>query len=200
MDKATRARIFEPFFSTKGLGKGTGLGLSTVFGIVQQSGGSIWVYSEPGNGATFKVYFPAAEPVVPKVPTAKPTAKARRGNETILIVEDDEPLRRLSLSILQRHGYSMLIAAGPDEALAITERHPAAIDLLLTDVMMPGMNGKQLAARVRTLRPEMKVLYMSGYTGEVVVHHGVLEKNAAFVQKPITPDALTRSVRRVLDS
>jgi nitrogen-specific signal transduction histidine kinase/ActR/RegA family two-component response regulator len=200
MDKATQARVFEPFFTTKEYGKGTGLGLSTVFGIVKQSGGSVWLYSEPGAGATFKIYLPRAEGVAeigrpPAVPT-----QSLRGIETILLAEDEEQVRTVLVSILRMMGYQVLEARTPAEALKIAETHPKRIDLLLTDVVMPGMNGRELAERVLTMREGLRVLFMSGYTDDVILHHGVLEAGVPFLQKPITPDSLTRKVRQVLDA
>ncbi|HEY4184368.1 MAG TPA: ATP-binding protein [Polyangia bacterium] len=199
MSKEVQAKIFEPFFTTKDLGKGTGLGLSTVFGIVRQSGGHIWVYSEPGQGTTFKLYFPRTDQIAEgKARAAMPPASLR-GSETVLLVEDDEQLRIVGQTILAKNGYRVIVADGPADALDQCEQVPDDIHLLVTDVVMPGMNGLQLATRATRLRPAMKVLYVSGYTNNTIVHHGVLDEGVAFLQKPITPDALLRKVREVLD-
>ncbi len=197
MDKETQARIFEPFFTTKDKDKGTGLGLSTIFGIIKQSAGHIWLYSEPGSGATFKIYLPRVESE-PEDGATPPPPDSSRGNETILLVEDDDQVRNVACSILRRRGYRVLATTNAGEALLACEQHTATIHLLLTDVVMPRMNGRQLAERLAKLRPGMKVLFMSGYTDEAVMQHGVLESEVAYLQKPITPEALAQKVRQVL--
>jgi CheY-like chemotaxis protein len=199
MDKATLARIFEPFFTTKAKGRGTGLGLSTVFGIVKQSGGSVWVYSEPGIGTTFKVYLPRVDA---DLTTSGPVLEGRalRGSETILLVEDEDPVRQIICGILRRHGYTVLDARNAGEALLLSEEHTGRIHLLLSDVVMPKVSGPALARRLAVSRPDMRVLCMSGYTDDAAVRHGVIDAKLAYLQKPITVETLTRKVRSVLDA
>ena len=200
MDEQTKARIFEPFFTTKEKGKGTGLGLSTVYGIVKQSGGNIWVYSEPGQGTTFKIYLPRELSAATATATKPPTVPRRAtGTETILVVEDEEALRKVAKRTLDAAGYTVLTAADGDEALLTCARHAGDIHLLLTDVVMPRMSGRALAQELSKTRPTLKVLYMSGYTDDAIVHHGVLDAGTHFLGKPFTAADLTRKVREVLD-
>jgi len=199
MDSQTQARIFEPFFTTKGPGKGTGLGLSTVYGIVKQSGGNIWVYSELGHGTTFKIYLPRVEEAIEQAEPAMAQTVSRQGSETVLLVEDEAAVRMLVRGVLESNGYRVLEARHGAEAILICDEHKDPIHLLMTDVIMPEMGGRQLAERVSAQRPETKILYMSGYTDSAIVHHGVLESGTDFLQKPFTPDTLVRKVRAVLD-
>lgn len=199
MDTETRSHIFEPFFTTKGK-KGTGLGLATVYGIVKQSGGNIWVYSEPGRGTTFKVYLPSVEEEMVTSYSGARRAHSVAGSETILLVEDEEALRALVRKVLESNGYKVLEARSGEDAAAVSERHQGPIQLLLTDVVMPAMSGRELAEHLASSHREMRVLYMSGYTDNAIVHHGVLEPGAAFLQKPFNPGTLLERVREVLDS
>jgi len=200
MAEETRARIFEPFFTTKEKGKGTGLGLSTVYGIVKQSGGSIWVYSELGKGTSFKVYLPEmTESSRPAEKGVSPEETIPGGRETVLLVEDEEMVRGLTTKILEQAGYNVVAARGGDEALQLCTELEQKIDLLLTDVVMPGASGKEVAETMTRLMPGIRVLFMSGYTDEAIVHHGVLDSNVEFIQKPFTPFSLSKKVREVLD-
>jgi PAS domain S-box-containing protein len=199
MDAETKAQIFEPFFTTKPVGKGTGLGLAMVFGIVHQSGGNIWVYSEPGLGTSFKIYLPQAtrSETTDRLPLSK--APPARGHETILLVEDDPAVRRLACTILRRAGYTVLDAENGGEALMMADQYAERIDLLLTDVVMPRMSGRELVEQISRSRDALKVIYMSGYTDDAIVHHGVIESGVPFLQKPITVDKMLNTVRNVLD-
>ncbi|HKC09070.1 MAG TPA: PAS domain S-box protein [Methylomirabilota bacterium] len=200
MDEATCSRVFEPFFTTKEQGKGTGLGLATVYGIVKQSGGDIRLYSEVGAGTTFKIYLPrVAELVAPADPAASAVIPVPRGDETVLLVEDEPEVRDLAREILEGGGYTVLQACDAQEAVFLAERHSGPIHLLLTDVIMPRQSGRALVERLRPLRPEMQVLYMSGYTNEAIVRHGVLDPDTLFIQKPFSPAGLGHKVRAAID-
>jgi two-component system, cell cycle sensor histidine kinase and response regulator CckA len=200
MDLETLKRIFEPFFTTKEQGRGTGLGLSTVYGIVKQSEGYIWVYSEPGRGTSFEIYLPRIEgEVVPTLEVIPPPMELPHGSETILLVEDEEAVRNLARTILQEYGYTVLEAYHGAEALRVAIRHEGPIHLLLTDVVMPLMSGRQLADKLTALRSEMQVIYMSGYTDHTIADHGILEPGTIFLQKPFTLGLLVSKVREVLD-
>ncbi|TNF35475.1 MAG: response regulator [Deltaproteobacteria bacterium] len=199
MDRETQARIFEPYFTTKEPGKGTGLGLSTVFGIVRQNGGMIWVYSEPDAGTSFKIYFPRASTSVGP-PAPLPTPLHLEGTETVLVVEDHQQVRAAIIAILRRFGYEVIEALDSPDALRICEAHPEPIHLLLTDVVMPELRGPELAERALAIRPELRVVFMSGYTDASVVQHGVHGPEVGFVQKPISPRSLATKVRAVLDA
>jgi two-component system cell cycle sensor histidine kinase/response regulator CckA len=200
MSPETQARIFEPFYTTKEVGKGTGLGLSMVYGIVKQSGGYIWVYSEPDRGTTFKIYLPRVDQPVETSGSENRSRSVQRGTETILLVEDDPQLRQLSSSVLAHCGYKVLTANGPEEGLAICRENHRDIRLLVTDVVMPHMNGRQLAEQILQVSPNVKVLYISGYTSNAIVHYGVLDAGLWFLPKPFTLSALVAKVREVLDS
>jgi two-component system cell cycle sensor histidine kinase/response regulator CckA len=199
MTSEIRERVFEPFFTTKEKGRGTGLGLSTAYGIVKQSGGNIWVYSEPGKGTTFKIYLPVVDEPLEELKEKIVGEELPHGRETILVVEDEEKVRKLTVEILGRQGYTVLEASHGDEALLIHKEHDGSIHLILVDVVMPGMSGSELAKRIASLRPETKILYMSGYTDNAIVHHGVLAQGVNYIQKPFTMDGLVRKVREVLD-
>ena len=197
MDEATRRRVFEPFFTTKSAGKGTGLGLSTVYGIVRQFGGSIDLYSETGQGTTFRVYLPRVEEAAGEEPREQ--VEARGGHETLLLVEDEEGVRRMVLAALERCGYQVLVAGSGTEALEVARQHEGPIDVLITDMVMPRMNGRELAEKLLSVRPSTAVLYMSGYPGETLQSTGALTGEAEFLQKPFAPIVLTGKVREILD-
>jgi signal transduction histidine kinase/CheY-like chemotaxis protein len=200
MSPEVQARVFEPFFTTKEVGKGTGLGLSMVYGIVKQSGGYIWVYSEPGSGTTFKIYLPRVDQPAESAGADKRPSSVQRGTETILLVEDDPQLRQLSSSVLAHCGYKVLAASSPEEGLEVCRANHQEIRLLVTDVVMPRMNGRQLAEQVLKISPQTRVLYISGYTNNAIVHYGVLDPGLWFLPKPFTLSALIAKVREVLDA
>jgi len=199
MDVDTRDKIFEPFFTTKERGKGTGLGLATVYGIVKQHNGNIWAYSEPGEGSIFKCYFPLAD-----MPSVEQVALRHEitdlgGTETIMVVEDEHTVRNLAVKVLKRHGYSVLEAEEGEACLGFLRDYAGPLDLLLTDVVMPGMNGRELYNEVKSRFPGIKVLYMSGYTEDIVTHRGVLDEGIEFLQKPFSVQALATRVRTVIE-
>ena len=198
MSAETMSHVFEPFFTTKEAGKGTGLGLSTVYGIVKQSGGYVWCYSEPGHGTTFKVYLPRVDEPIDRLPV-RGGVGPRHGSETVLVVEDESELRALTRRVLEKHGYTVLEARTADAASALARDHPGPIHLLLADVVLPGPSGRMLADELLAGHAELKVLFMSGYTEDVIVHRGVLVPNAAFIQKPFSAEGLAAKVREVLD-
>ena len=199
MTPEVREKVFEPFFTTKEKGKGTGLGLSTVYGIVKQSGGNLWVYSEPGQGTTLKIYLPQVDEPVEELKEEK-IREISRGHETILIVEDEDAVRKLAVRLLKKQGYKVLEAPDGGKAFMLCEAYKEPIHLILTDVVMPGMSGRKLVDRLEVIHPEMKVLYMSGYTDNAILHHGILEPGTNFIQKPFTLESLPRKVREVLDT
>jgi two-component system cell cycle sensor histidine kinase/response regulator CckA len=199
MDAPTRARAFEPFFTTKGHGKGTGLGLATVYGIVKQSGGGVWVSSEPDVGTSFQVFLPRTSQAIAVHPSPPPVATPTTGTETILVVEDEGAIRTLVTRILSAAGYTVVTATNGAEALRVCEEMPEGIDLVLTDVVMPEMNGRILAEHLAQRRPGIKVMFMSGYAEDAIVHPELLEAETHFLGKPFTPDELTRKVRERLD-
>jgi CheY-like chemotaxis protein len=198
MDAETQARIFDPFFTTKELGKGTGLGLSTVYGVVSQSGGHIWVYSEPGRGTTFKIYLPRAAGSLETVGAGPEWTQSLRGTETILLVEDEDALRELTRSVLVENGYTVLDADGPAAALELARLHLHSIQLILTDVVMPGMDGRAMVEKLMPMRPGLRVVYMSGYTGST--HRELLDPDAVLLPKPLTRAVLLRKVREALST
>ncbi len=200
MSAEVKKHLFEPFFTTKPKGLGTGLGLATIFGAVKQAGGAIEVYSEVGQGTTFKIFLPRVEEQADQLIKGRSELDVARGNETVLLVEDDESVRGVALITLERLGYRVLHAQNGEEACMLVEKYEGQIDLLMTDVVMPGMNGRELAERLLKLQPEMKVLFTSGYTENVIVHHGVVEKSLNFIGKPYGLQALANKMREVLDS
>jgi CheY-like chemotaxis protein len=199
MDPEVQARIFEPFFTTKPIGQGTGLGLSTVYGIVKQSGGYVWVYSEPTEGSVFKVYLPAAQPEQPGEPTREQPDPPEGGSETILVIEDEDIVRQLACRGLRDQGYLVIEAGNGILALQYIEQHPGTVDLVISDVVMPGMGGREFGQRLALVESGLPVLFMSGYTGDDVVQRGLLEPGAPFQQKPFTPATLATKVRAMLD-
>ena len=201
MSRDTREHAFDPFFTTKEAGKGTGLGLATVYGIVKQSGGYVWIYSEPDLGTTLKLYFPevSSSAAFATVEPRSASTETRRGSETILLVEDEEAVRNLTSRILKKQGYRVMAAQHGREAMEIAAKEEGRIDLVLTDVVMPGMNGRGLVERLTGIRPRIKSLYMSGYTDDDIIRRGFIEPSKSFLQKPFTSDALLQTVRKVLD-
>jgi len=199
MNEETKAHIFEPFFTTKPYGKGTGLGLSTVYGIIKQSEGFIWVESEPGKGSTFKIYFPRIEMDAKDLPAPDIEEKALRGHETILLVEDEDMVRELTVRILEEKGYQVLESSRGEIAMEVSKKYKSPIDLMITDIVMPGMGGKKLVQKIKKHRPQLKILYISGYTDEIISQHGVLEEGTHFLQKPFLPQSFLTKIREILD-
>jgi two-component system, cell cycle sensor histidine kinase and response regulator CckA len=199
MEAEVQARIFEPFFTTKAIGQGTGLGLSTVYGIVKQSGGYVWVYSEPGEGSVFKIYLPSAQPEHPSQPPREKQEPPKGGSETILVIEDEDVVRNLACRGLRDHGYSVVEALNGAQALQYIQEHRGTVDLVISDVVMPEMGGRELGQSLARIEPDLPVLFMSGYTGEDVVQRGLLDPDAPFQQKPFTPAGLAVKVRAMLD-
>lgn len=200
MDKTTMARVFEPFFTTKGVGEGTGLGLATVYGIVKQNNGFINIYSEPGKGTTFTIHLPRQEEECQKTLQEAKSAPLPTGHETILLVEDEQEILHVTALLLKKQGYSLLTAGTPGEAVRLAHAHRGEIDLLITDVIMPEMNGKDLSDTLLNLNPQLKCLFMSGYTADIIAQHGVLDEGVSFIQKPFSLPDLTIKVRDVLNS
>jgi CheY-like chemotaxis protein len=199
MDRQTMDKLFEPFFTTKGVGKGTGLGLATIYGIVKQNNGFINVYSEPGRGTTFRIYIPRSAPEA-DTPKMQPSALSMPGgSETILLVEDEAAILQMTRMMLERKGYTVLPAGSPNEALTLAKAHEGVIHLLITDVVMPEMNGRDLAGRLTALYPGLKLLFMSGYTANVIAHQGILDKGVNFIHKPFSKQELSAKIREILD-
>jgi PAS domain S-box-containing protein len=200
MDADTQAHIFEPFYTTKEKGKGTGLGLATVYGIVKQSGGYVWVYSEIGRGTTFKIYLPSVEEEVAPREIRKAVASLPRGTETVLLVEDEEGVRELAKEYLESCGYKVLVAQNGQAAIDLVSKHSGPIDLMMTDIVMPGLSGSDLAKQVKSLRPDIRVVYMSGYTDQAIIHHGILSSDVLLLQKPFTMSTLAHKLREALST
>ena len=200
MGKETQERIFEPFFTTKDMGRGTGLGLSTVYGIIRQNGGHIAVYSEPGKGTTFRIYLPRCRQARPDAPPDAPARPLTRGTETLLLVEDELAILKLTTKSLEQQGYTVLAANAPADALLIAQTHSGRIHLLLTDIVMPRMNGRELAERLKTLQPGIKCVFMSGYPANVIARQGILEDGVHFIQKPFSMADLDAKIRAALDT
>jgi CheY-like chemotaxis protein len=200
MNRETREKAFEPFFTTKKMGEGTGLGLSTVYGVVKQNNGFINVYSEPGRGSTFKIYLPRHYAESDPVQKERPAAPLLQGQETILLVEDDDAIMQITRLSLESIGYRVLTATAPEEAFASAKKHAGEIKLLITDVVMPNMSGRELAEKLVALYPGLVILFMSGYTSNVIAHHGVLDDGIHFIQKPFSIQALSAKVREALET